>query len=105
MLFNEKEMLELCERYGIDVIDRNNEEYYENIDFSMKDIMQEPYIHTIVEKCVFSTSISIDTTLIAENDLEFCNDNENNTCSIIREKHYDDLISVVGNNSVINKAA
>lgn len=36
------EMLEICNRYEIDVIDKNHPEYYKDEDFSMADIMKEP---------------------------------------------------------------
>lgn len=50
MLYNEKEMYELCKRYGIEVINSDNKDYYKDIEFSMKDIMNEPYVHTVVKK-------------------------------------------------------
>lgn len=42
-----KEMRDLCKRYNIKIIDSNNDDYNKDIDFSMKDIMNEPYIDII----------------------------------------------------------
>lgn len=42
-----KEMRDLCKRYDIKIIDSNNDDYNKDIDFSMKDIMNEPYIDII----------------------------------------------------------
>lgn len=49
MLFNEKEMLELCKRYDIEVMNIDDKDYYKDTEFSMSDIMKEPYVHTAVE--------------------------------------------------------
>lgn len=59
MLFNEKEMLELCKRYDIEVMNNDDKDYYKDTEFSMSDIMKEPYVHTAVEKCIASQSIEI----------------------------------------------
>jgi hypothetical protein len=45
-----KEMRDLCKRYNIKIIDSNNDDYNNDIDFSMKDIMNEPYIDIISKK-------------------------------------------------------
>lgn len=50
MLFNEKEMRELCKRYDIEISDGNDKDYYNDTEFSMNDIMNEPYIHPVIEK-------------------------------------------------------
>lgn len=100
MLFNEKEMLELCKRYDIEVMNNDDKDYYKDTEFSMSDIMKEPYVHTAVEKCIVSQSIEI--PIIIEDDF----DNEKDfTCQVIKEKYYDDLVSVVDSNTVIYKAA
>ena len=50
MLFNEKEMRELCKRYDIEIINGDDKDYYNDTEFSMNDIMDEPYIHPVIEK-------------------------------------------------------
>lgn len=102
MLFDEKEMRELCKRYDIEIINSDDKDYYKDIEFSMKDIMDEPYIHTVVEKCVVSESMEIPIAM--ENDFYF-DDKKDCTCQVIKEKYYDELVSVVDSNTVINKAA
>lgn len=102
MLFNEKEMYELCKRYNIEIINSDDKDYYKDVEFSMSDIMCEPYIHTVVEKCIASETMEISIT--RENDFYF-DDKKDCTCQVIRENHYDDLVSVVDSNSAINKAA
>lgn len=102
MLFNEKEMRELCKRYDIEIINSDDEDYYKDIEFSMNDIMNEPYIHTVVEKCIVSESMKI--PIVVEND-PFFDNNKDCICQVIKEDYYDHLISTVDSNTVINKAA
>lgn len=102
MLYNEKEMYELCKQYGIEVINSDDKDYYKDIEFSMKDIMNEPYIHTVVEKCIISETMEIP---IAIEDDFFVDNNKTRTCQIIKDDFYDDLISIVDSSTTINKAA
>lgn len=102
MLFNEKEMYELCKRYGIEIINSDDKNYYKDIEFSMNDIMNEPYTHNIVKECVISESMEI--SIVKENDF-YLNDKEDYTCQVVKENYYDNLISSVDSNTVINKAA
>ena len=83
MLFNEKEMRELCKRYNIEIINSDDKDYYKDIEFSMNDIMNEPYIYTVVEKCVVSESIEI--SIAKENDFYF-NDKKDCTCQVVKKK-------------------
>lgn len=53
-----KEMRDLCKRYDIKIIDSNNDNYNKDIDFSMKDIMNEPYIE-IKEERIFKMKESV----------------------------------------------
>lgn len=102
MLYNEKEMYELCKRYGIEVINSDDKDYYKDIEFSMKDIMNEPYVHTVVEKCIISETMEIPITI--EDDF-FIDNNKNRTCQVIKDDSYGDLISIVDSSTTINKAA
>ena len=102
MLYNEKEMLELCKRYNIEVINSNDKDYYKDFEFSMKDIMNEPYTHIVVEKCVASESMKIPITM--ETDFFFDNNRDCN-CQVIKDDSYNDLISTVNSDTVIMKAA
>lgn len=104
MYFNENEMLEICKRYGIDVIDKNDPNYYTDEDFSMLDIMNEPYVHTISEKNIYSGTMEI--SIAFEDDLGFCNNSDASyTCSISRDLDYNKFSSVIDRNNEINKAA
>lgn len=102
MLYDEKEMYELCKRYNIEVISSDDKDYYKDSEFSMKDIMNEPYIHTVVEKCIISESMDIPIAM--ENDF-FLDNNKKCTCQVIKDDFYDDLISVVDSDTTIKKAA
>ena len=88
MLFNEKEMRELCKRYDIEIINSDDKDYYKDLEFSMKSIMNEPYVHTVVEKCIASESIEIPIAM--ENDFYFDN-GKDCTCQVVKENYYDDL--------------
>ncbi|UMY98851.1 hypothetical protein H8S51_011035 [Roseburia rectibacter] len=102
MLYNENETRELCKRYDIEIINSDDKDYYKDIEFSMNDIMNEPYIHTVVEKCIVSESMKIPIAM--END--FFVDNKNDYyCRVAKEDYYDCLMSVVDSDTVINKAA
>lgn len=104
MYFNENEMLEICKRYGIEVIDKNNPDYYQDENISMTDIMNEPYIHTILEKNIFSSTLEI--AVAFEDDSGFCNNSDASfTCSISRDVDYNNVSSVIDKDNGINKAA
>lgn len=104
LYFDEKEMFEICERYGIEIIDKNDSDYYTDEDFSMLDIMKEPYIHTVVEKNIFSKTMEIAVTF--QDDLGFCgHDDISYTCSVSRDLDYNNVSSVIDKNTVMNKAA
>ena len=101
MLFNEKEMRELCKRYDIEIINGDDKDYYNDTEFSMNDIMNEPYIHPVIEKCIVSESMKI---VITPEDDFFINDKNDCNCQVVKEDYYDCLVSV-DSNSIINKAA
>lgn len=104
MYFNENEMMNICKRYGIEIMDKNDPDYYTDEDFSMLDIMKEPYIHTISEKNIFSGTMEITVTF--EDDLGFCNhSDESYTCSVSKDFDYNNVCSVIDRNNGINKAA
>lgn len=102
MLYNEKKMYELCKRYDIEVISSGNKDYYKDIEFSIKDIMNEPYVHTVVEKCI--TSESMEIPIAMENDF-FIDNNKARTCQVTKDDFYNDLISSIDSDTTIKKAA
>lgn len=102
MLFNEKEMYELCKRYDIEIINSDDQDYYKDIEFSMSDIMNEPYIHTVVEKSFAFEPMKIPISM--ENDF-FVDNKNNHVCQVVKEDYYDCLVSIVDSDTVINKAA
>lgn len=103
MYLDMNEMLEICNRYGIDVIDKNHPEYYKDEDFSMADIMKEPYVHIINEESIFSGTLEISISI--EDDYVYCDNDTDFTCSISKDLEYSNVFSIIDKDNEIKKAA
>lgn len=63
MLFDEKEMLDICKKYGIDVVEKkgyplcNGQEMDES--FSVRDIMNDTYHASINKKTIYSEIMEV----------------------------------------------
>lgn len=77
MLFNEKEMLDICKKYGIDVVEKkgyplfNGKEMDEN--FSMCEIMNNACCEAVNKKIIYSETLEIQVSIDFEgNDYTNC---------------------------------
>lgn len=82
MIFNEKEMLEVCQKYGIDVVEKKGYPLYDGIEmdenFSMNNIMHDTYSIGIDGKTIYSETLELEMPVIFEHiDINNCFVNNN----------------------------
>lgn len=108
MLFNEKEMLKVCRKYGIDVVEKDGYPLYngQEIDesFSICDIMNESCNASLTEKIIYSEVLEINVDIDFEsNDYANCFlDSLDKLCIIATEKNerYEGIGSLMLNNNI-----
>ena len=108
MLFNEKEMLKVCRKYGIDVVEKDGYPLYDEqeIDenFSICDIMNDSCNVGINEKIIYSEVLEINIGIDFEsNDYANCSsDGLDKLCIIETENNerYEGIGSLMLNNNI-----
>lgn len=113
MIFNEKEMIEVCQKYGIDIIEKEGYPLYDgnemNETFSMEDIMHDTYTISIDEKTIYSKTLELKVSVIFErNDLINCYTNDADKPHFINldnDEHYKNVRSSMTSNNNISLAA
>lgn len=102
MLFDEKEMIELCEKYGIPVVENKGIPMFKNEDmtedFLISEVMNEPYVSYADNIKISSKKYSLNVTLT--NNLKIRNEMLDNTseikhCSIRKDKYYNNCTSTI----------
>ena len=114
MLFNEKEMLNICKKYGIDVVEKEGYPLYDGDEmdesFSMDDIMNDTYNITMSTKIIYSNTIELELPITFENS-DFTNfflnavDKPSFISMDIGEYYYIKAPSSISNNSNVSIAA
>lgn len=108
MLFNEKEMLDICEKYGIDVVEKDGYPLYNgedlSPDFAISELMHESYKTIIQEKTIFAQSIEMKLSL---NEDFCCYINMENCmfCSVKRDDSFENVTSSIEYDNENKKAA
>lgn len=82
MIFDEKEMLEVCQKYGIDVVEKKGYPLYDGIEmdenFSMNNIMHDTYSIGIDGKTIYSETLELEMPVIFEHiDIDNCFNSNN----------------------------
>ena len=96
MLFDENEMLEVCKKHGIDIVEKDGYPLYNgdemNADFSIYDIMHDTCNIAVSEKTIYSGMMQLDMSVNFEvdeyinyslnylNELCFVNVNKDERC-------------------------
>lgn len=113
MIFNEKEMLEVCQKYGIGIIEKEGGPLYDGQEmddnFSMYDIMHDTYSIVIDEKTLYSQTLELKMPVIFEsNDLINCFMNDADKPHFInvdKDDYYKSVKSSVTSSNDISFAA
>ena len=109
MLFNEKEMLELCKKHSIDVVEKEGYPLFNGIelspDLSISELLNNPHCTTIEEKTLYSKSakisINFNSNIIIEN-----TDNTNiEYFNVVKDNKYSLVVSSIDSDSENNWAA
>ena len=108
MLFNEKEMLKVCRKYGIDVVEKDGYPLYngQEIDesFSIRDIMNDSCNTGINEKIIYSEVLEINVNINFEsNDYANCSSDSLDKLGIIateNNERYESIGSLMLNNNI-----
>lgn len=101
MLFDEKEMIDLCEKYGIPVVENNGVPMFEDKDmpeeFLISEVMNEPYVSyddIEISSKKYSLNIPIVGNLKKRDEI-LGTTSEIKCCSIRKDKYYDDCTSTI----------
>ena len=113
MLFNEQEMLEVCKKYGIDVVEKDGYPLFKNEemddDFSMYNIMHDSCGIDIQEKTLYSKTMNLKIPIEFEgNDFINCSTNSiDNPCfiGVNKDNDSDKERSTISNGSIFSMAA
>ncbi|MBQ2802109.1 MAG: hypothetical protein IJF03_12085 [Lachnospiraceae bacterium] len=105
MLFDEKEMMELCEKYGIPVVENDGTVLFEEEmteDFLISEIMNEPYVSYDDNINISSKKYSLNIPLIgglnSRNEM-IDNTSEIKYCSVAKDKYYNNCTSTIDRKS------
>ena len=106
MLFDEKEMLELCKKYDIPVVENNGVPLFENEEmteeFLISEIMNEPYVSYNSNINISSKKYSLNIPLISSSKSKtemIDNASELKYCSVRKDKYYNNCTSTINKKS------
>lgn len=108
MLFNEKEMLELCEKHGIEIVEKEGYPLLDGAemssDFSISELLNESYSTVIEERTLYTNSMNmcIDCSWDV---IKNVNNSNIESCNIIKDNKYSLIVSTINFNNENRSAA